>query len=143
MNLHPITVIEITFTMLFISALFATAFFIPKKKRKLGFYTAGILTSLVLVFFMIRPLWIHYQVSIKKEQLTHYLTNQYPGEEWNITQNIGRQYNPYIFLVEFQNEKGWNYHYYVKDALHITQNGLSTPDGVDHIEGKHYQPEDW
>lgn len=143
MNLHPITVIEITFTLILISALFVIAFFIPKTKRKIGLYTASVIVTLVLAFFLIRPLWINYQVSIKKEQLTHHLKDRYPSEEWSITQNIGRQYNPYVFLVEFQNEKGWKYHFYVKDANHIKQNGLSTPDGVGNMEGKHFQREDW
>ncbi len=143
MNLHPITVIEITFTSLFISALIVISFFIPKTKRKIGLYTASIITALILIFFLIRPLWINYHVFIKKEQLTQYLTDRYPSEEWSITRNIGRQYNPYIFLVEFHNEKGWEYHFYVKNADHIKQNGLTTPDGARNMEGKHFQREDW
>ncbi|MGA4721486.1 hypothetical protein [Fictibacillus nanhaiensis] len=142
MNLHPITVIEIMFTVTLISTLFIIAFLIPKTKRKTGLYTASIITTLVLLFFIIRPFWIDYHVSVKKQQLTLYLEKQFPHEKWQITQNIGRQYNPYIFLVEFHNEKGWKYHYFVKNADHIKQNGLSMPDGVEQMEGKH-ERNDW
>lgn len=78
MNLHPITVIEITFTLILISVLFVIALFIPKTKRKIGLYTASVIVVLVLAFFLIRPLWINYQVSIKKEQLTHYFKRSLP-----------------------------------------------------------------
>ncbi|WP_137791446.1 hypothetical protein [Bacillus sp. E(2018)] len=142
MDLHPITVIEIMFTLTFISALYIVAIFIPKTKRKIGLYTASIITALVLLFFIIRPFWIDYHVSVKKEQLTTYLEKNFPNEKWQITQNIGRQYNPYIFLVEFHNEKGWKYHYFVKNADHIKQHGLSMPDGVEQMEGKHKR-NDW
>ncbi|MBN3553149.1 hypothetical protein JYA63_02600 [Fictibacillus nanhaiensis] len=142
MDLHPITVIEIMFTVTLISILFIIAFFIPKTKRKIGLYTATIITALVLLFFIIRPFWISYHVTLKKEQLTQYLEKQFPNEKWQITQNIGRQYNPYIFLVEFHNEKGWKYHYFVKNAEHIRQHGLSIPDGVEQMEGKH-ERNDW
>ena len=142
MDLHPITVIEIMFTVTLISTLFIIAFLIPKTKRKIGLYTASVITSLILLFFIIRPFWIDYHVSVKKDQLTLYLEKQFPNEKWQITQNIGRQYNPYIFLVEFHNEKGWKYHYFVKNADHIKQHGLSMPDGSEKIEGKHKR-NDW
>ncbi len=142
MDLHPITVIEIMFTLTLISALYIVAIFIPKTKRKIGLYTASTISALVLLFFIIRPFWTDYHVSVKKEQLTLYLEKQFPNEKWQITQNIGRQYNPYIFLVEFHNEKGWKYHYYVMDADKIKQKGLSMPDGVEQIEGKHKR-NDW
>ncbi|MBH0171257.1 MAG: hypothetical protein ACQET8_18715 [Bacillota bacterium] len=142
MDLHPITVIEIMFTLTLISTLFIIAFLIPKTKRKTGLYTASVITSLVLLFFIIRPFWIDYHVSVKKDQLTLYLEKQFPNEKWQITQNIGWQYNPYIFLVEFHNEKGWKYHYFVKNADHIKQHGLSMPDDSKKIEGKHKR-NDW
>ncbi|WP_144704237.1 hypothetical protein [Fictibacillus phosphorivorans] len=142
MDLHPITVNEIMFTVTLISTLFIIAFLIPKTKRKTGLYTASVITALVLLFFIIRPFWIDYHVSVKKDQLTLYLEKQFPNEKWQITQNIGRQYNPYIFLVEFHNEKGWKYHYFVKNADHIKQHGLSMPDGSKKIEGKHKR-NDW
>ncbi|MED1864143.1 hypothetical protein P4V41_11830 [Fictibacillus nanhaiensis] len=97
MDFHPITVIEIMFTVTLISTLFIIAFLIPKTKRKIGLYTASRITALVLLFFILRPFWINYHVSVKKEQLTLYLEKQFPNEKWQITQNIGRQYNPYIF----------------------------------------------
>lgn len=143
MDLHPITVIEIIFTVTLINTLFIIAFLIPKTKRKTGLYTATSITALILLFFIIRPFWINYHVSVKKEQLTFYLEKQFPNEKWQITQNIGRQYNPYIFLVEFHNEKGWKYHFYVKNADHIRQNGFSQPDGTEIKNGKHMQREDW
>lgn len=143
MDLHPITVIEIMSAATLISALYIVAIFIPKSKRKIGLYTASIISALVLLIFIIRPFWIDYHVSVKKEQLTLYLEKQFPNEEWQITQNIGRQYNPDIFLVEFHNEKGWKYHYFVKSADHIRQNGYSHPDGTGIKNGKHMQRNDW
>ncbi|MBY6038185.1 hypothetical protein KUV80_16110 [Fictibacillus nanhaiensis] len=127
MPLHPITVIEITFTVIFLSALFIIAMRIPKFKRNIGLYFACLITVMVLAFFLIRPHWINHQVSIKKEQLHAYLEKKYPGEEWKITRNIGRQYNPYHLVVEFDNVKGWTYIYWVKDAANIKQTGYSMP----------------
>ncbi|GGB67506.1 hypothetical protein [Fictibacillus barbaricus] len=141
--MHPITVIEITATAVFISALFIIALIVPKSKRRIGLYTASFITICILGFFLIRPHWIHYQVSIKKEQLNTYLEQKYPGEKWKITRNIGRQYNPYHLLVEFENEKGWVYYYFVKDANNIQQKGYGMPDGAGKVEGKHFQQKDW
>jgi hypothetical protein len=143
MQLHLITVIEIIFTVIFLSALFIIAGLIPKTKRKIGLYAAGFITVIVLAFFLIRPHWINYQVSIKTEQLHVYLEKKYPGEEWNITRRSGRQNNPYHLEVEFSSEKGFRYLYWVKDAANIKQTGFSVPDGATKIEGKHFQPENW
>jgi hypothetical protein len=69
MQLHPITVIEIIFTVVFLCALITIALLIPKTKRKIGLGIAGSFTAVVLAFFLIRPHWINYQVSVKTEQL--------------------------------------------------------------------------
>jgi hypothetical protein len=143
LNLHPITVIEILAAVVFISILFIIAILIPKSKRKIGLYPAGFITVIVLAFFLIRPHWINYQVSVKTEQLHAYLEKKYPGEEWVITRNVGRQYNPYHLAVKFSNEKGWTYMYWVKDAAKIKQTGYSVPVGEEKKEGEHFQPEDW
>lgn len=144
MQLHPITVIEIIFTVIFLSALFIIAMLIPKTKRKIGLYVPSSITIIVLAFFLIRPHWINYQVSIKTEQLRAYLEKKYPGEEWKIKRKVGRQYNPYHLEVEFDNEKGWFYMYLVKDADNITQNGYAVPvSETKKSEPKHFQPEDW
>jgi hypothetical protein len=143
LNLHPITVIEILAAVIFISVLFIIAILIPKSKRKIGLYSAGFITVIVLAYFLIRPHWINYKVSIKTEQLHAYLEKKYPGEEWEITRNVGRQYNPYHLLVKFNNEKGWTYIYWVKDASKIKQTGYSVHVGEEKKEGEHFQPEDW
>jgi hypothetical protein len=143
LNLHPITVIEILAAVIFFSVLFIIAILIPKSKRKIGLYSACFITVIVLAYFLIRPHWINYKVSIKTEQLHAYLEKKYPGEEWEITRNVGRQYNPYHLLVKFNNEKGWTYIYWVKDASKIKQTGYSVPVGEEKKEGEHFQPEDW
>jgi hypothetical protein len=143
MQLHPITVIEIIFIVIFLGALFTIAMLIPKAKRKIGLYVSGFITVIVLAFFLIRPHWINYQVSIKSEQLHAYLEKKYPGEDWKITRRTGRQYNPYHLEVEFSSEKGWKYLYWVKDAANIKQTGYSVPDGDTRIEGDHYDPRNW
>jgi hypothetical protein len=144
MQLHPFTVIEITFTVIFLSALFIMAMLIPKSKRKIGLYSTGFITVMILAFFLIRPHWINYKVSIKTEQLHAYLEKKYPGEEWEITRNVGRQYNPYHLDVEFENEKGWFYTYWVKDANNIKQKGYAVPvSETENSEPKHFQSEDW
>jgi hypothetical protein len=144
MQLHPFTVIEITFTVIFLSALFIMAMLIPKSKRKIGLYSAGFITVMILAFFLIRPYWINYQVSIKTEQLHAYLEKKYPGEEWKIKRKIGRQYNPYHLDVEFQNEKGWFYTYFINDANNIKQKSYAVPvSETEKSNPKHFQPEDW
>lgn len=143
MQLHPITVIEIMFTVIFLGALYTIAMLIPKAKRKIGLYVSGFITVIVLGFFLIRPHWINYQVSIKTEQLHVYLEKKYPGEDWEITRRTGRQYNPYHLEVEFNSEKGWKYLYWVKNAANIKQTGYSVPDHSSKIEGKHFQPKNW
>lgn len=143
MQLHPITVIEIIFTVIFVGALFIIAMLIPKTNRKMGLYAASIITLIALAFFLIRPHWINYQVSIKTDQLHAYLEKKYPGEEWKITRRIGRQYNPYHLEVEFSSEKGWKYLYWIKDAANIKQTGYSVPDGDTKIEGDHFDPRNW
>jgi hypothetical protein len=144
MQLHPITVIEIMFTVIFLGALYTIAMLIPKAKRKIGLYVSGFITVIVLGFFLIRPHWINYQVSIKTEQLHAYLESKYPGEEWKIKRKVGRQYNPYHLDVEFDNEKGWFYTYFVKDAVNIKQKGYAVPvSETENSKPKHFQPEDW
>jgi hypothetical protein len=144
MQMHPITVIEIIFTAIFLAALFTISMLIPKTKRKIGLYAACLITVIVLAFFLIRPHWINYQVSIKTEQLHAYLEKKYPGEKWKITRRTGRQYNPYHLEVEFSSEKDFKYLYWVKDAANIKQTGYAVPvSETENSEPKHFQPEDW
>jgi hypothetical protein len=144
MHLYPITVIEIIFTVIFLGALFIIVILIPKTKRKIGLYAASLITVIVFAFFLIRPHWVNYQVSIKTEQLHAYLEKNYPGEDWKIKRKVGRQYNPYHLDVEFENEKGWFYTYWVKSADTIKQKGYAAPvSETENREPKHFQPEDW
>jgi hypothetical protein len=144
MQMHPITVIEIIFTAIFLAALFTISMLIPKTKRKIGLYAACLITVIVLAFFLIRPHWINYQVSIKTEQLHAYLEKKYPGEKWKITRRTGIQYNPYNLEVEFSSEKDFKYLYWVKDAANIKQTGYAVPvSQTENSEPKHFQPEDW
>jgi hypothetical protein len=106
-------------------------------------YSAILVTFITISFFLIRPYWIDYQVSIKTEQLNTYLDKKYPDQHWKITRKIGRQYNPYELDVEFDNEKGLIYSYFVKSVSNIKQNGFSVPDGLDSRKAKHFQREDW
>ncbi|MBH9966233.1 hypothetical protein [[Bacillus] enclensis] len=113
--MHPITVIEILMSAGLIFLLFVTAFLLPAGIRKWSIIAASSTTVLILLFFVLRPFWIDYQVSRKTENLNHYLEGKYPGQEWEISRRTGRQYNPYHLMVEFENEKGWTYTYSVVD----------------------------
>ncbi len=137
--MHPITVIEITMSIIFFLATFVIALFLPKKIRKLSLIIASLLTLLLLLFFVIRPYWIDYQISKKIEQLNQYLVEKYPNQEWTISRNEGRQYNPHHLEVEFENEKGWTYTYSVVNENKICQSVWSPPEGKFPDEGKHFE----
>ncbi|PFA69218.1 hypothetical protein CN378_04920 [Bacillus sp. AFS015802] len=137
--MHPITVVEMTTCAAFIMIIFAVAFLLPEKIRKLCLIFASSLTVIVLSFFVIRPYFIDYQVSKKTEQLNHILEKRYPNQEWEIGHLTGRQYNPYHLNVEFENEKGWTYTYSVVDEKNICQNAWTPPEGSLPKEGKHVE----
>jgi 2-polyprenyl-3-methyl-5-hydroxy-6-metoxy-1,4-benzoquinol methylase len=91
-----------------------------------------------IAFFVVRPFWIDYHVTIKTEQLNEYLEKKHPDEEWEISRRIGRQYNPYYLEVRFENEKDWTYLYSVNDEK-IRQVAVSVPDEQYHRNGMHYE----
>ncbi|GAA0343388.1 hypothetical protein GCM10008967_37290 [Bacillus carboniphilus] len=136
--MHPITVIEIMISTIFVAGLFIIAFLLPYRMRKKSIITVSFITLLLLLFFAVRPFWIDYQVSLKTEKLNQYLEENYPGEVWEIRRQVGRQYNPYHLKVTFENEKDWTYTYYVGDDQ-ICQTVWSPPDGMGPIDGKHFE----
>ncbi len=93
------------------------------------------------MFFPLRPYWIDYQVSIKREQLNHYLAETYPNQKWEITQREGRSYSPYQFKVEFDNETNWTYTYAVVSEQKICQVVWTPPQGKFPDEGEHFEKE--
>ncbi|WP_061809453.1 hypothetical protein [Rossellomorea vietnamensis] len=137
--MHPITVLEMTTCAAFIIVLFAIAFLLPKKSRKRSFIIASSITAIVLSFFVIRPYWIDYQISHKTKQLNYFLEKKYPNQEWEIEHQTGRQYNPYHFKVQFENEIGWTYTYSVVGEKNICQTAWTPPEGSLPKEGKHFE----
>lgn len=123
----------------FVCILFLIGLFLPNKIRKLGFIIAASISFILLVSFVVRPYWVDYQVSKKMEQLNQYLEKKYPNEQWEITRQIGRQYNPYHLNVEFENENGWFYTYSMVDINTICQKSWAPPEGKFPGEGKHYE----
>jgi hypothetical protein len=93
----------------------------------------------LLLSFAIRPYWIDHQVSRKTEQLNRYLEEKYPNQEWEISRQVSRQYNPYHLQVRFKNEKGWIYIYSVANEKKIRQSVWIPPGGNSFEEGKHYE----
>ncbi|MCJ8008161.1 hypothetical protein ACFFF5_11030 [Lederbergia wuyishanensis] len=140
--MHPITVIEIIASSIFIGLLFIVAIFLPRRLRKPGIYIASLLTFLLLMFFAARPYIHDYQFAKKKEYLNQYLINQYPNQNWEITRQIGRQYNRNYLLVNFDNERDWTYAYLVKNKKRICQGAWMPPEGKFPDEGKHYEVKD-
>lgn len=137
--MHPITIFEFSFAIgLFIVSIFLS-YFVFKKNRKNIFKFVGLLLIVEVLFFIVRPFWINYRVSIKTDQLKAYLNEKYPNEKWKISSSRSRQSNPYHLRVTFLNEKNWTYSYYVKDENTITQNGYIVPDGQSKIQGKHIE----
>lgn len=137
--MHPITVVEITSSVIFIIVVFVIALLLPSKIRKFSLITALLITVLLLLFFAIRPYWIDYQVLIKTEQLNQYLVERYPNQEWEIKRKVGRQYNPYHLEVSFNNENGWTYTYSVVTKENIHQIIWTPPEGKFFDEGKHFE----
>ncbi|WP_411954231.1 hypothetical protein ACKXGF_13590 [Alkalibacillus sp. S2W] len=80
-----------------------------------------------------------YNVSKKLVQLNEYLEEEYPDEAWDITQQEGKQYNPYQFEVKFENEKGWTYTYTVINENKICQVIWTPPKGMVPSVGKHFE----
>lgn len=97
------------------------------------------ITVLLLVLFAVRPYWTDYQVSNKTEQLNAYLEDKYPGEDWEISRQAGRQYNAYDLEVRFSNEKDWIYIYSVRDADNIYQSVRGVPGAMAPSDGEHYE----
>ena len=138
--MHPITVIEITASIIFVIVIFIIAFLLPKKARKLSLIIVSLFTVLFLLFFVVRPYWVDSQVSKKMEQLNQYLGETYPNQEWTISrQEERRQYNPYHLEVEFENEKGWTYTYSAVNEKSICQNAWTPPEGKFPDEGAHFE----
>jgi len=137
--LYPITAIEIVTATVFVIVLFVIAFLLPKRIRKFSLLAASSLTTIVLLFFAVRPFWIEYQAEKRMEYLNRYLEKKYPNEEWKIRRLEGVRYSPYHFDVEFKNEKGWIYRYSVGGEQEICQNAWALPDGIRPAEGKHYE----
>ncbi|MGR3764172.1 hypothetical protein [Rossellomorea sp. NS-SX7] len=137
--MHPITVIEILMSAALILILFVTAFLLPKKIRRVSIIAASSTTVLILLFFALRPYWIDYQVARKTEQLNQFLEVKYPGQEWEVSPQTGRQYNPYHLNVQFANEKGWTYTYSVVDEENICQSVWTPPEGILPSEGRHFE----
>jgi energy-coupling factor transporter transmembrane protein EcfT len=137
--MHPITIIEFLFAIgLFILSIFVS-FVVVKKTEKNLFKFVGLLFIVEVLFFVVRPFWINYRISIKTDQLNAYLSEKYPNEKWKISSNGSREYNPYHLKVTFQNEEDWTYSYFVKDENTITQNGYTVPDGQSKKQGKHFE----
>ncbi|WP_339316082.1 hypothetical protein [Paenibacillus sp. FSL R10-2734] len=137
--MHPITAIEIILSIVFVLVIFVIAVLLPMKVRKLSIIMASSLTVLLLLSFAIRPYWIDYQVARKTEQLNHYLENKYPDEEWEVSRQVGRQYDPYSLEVRFKNEKGWIYIYSVVNENKIYQSVWIPAGGKSSDVGKHYE----
>ncbi|OME88230.1 hypothetical protein BK120_02680 [Paenibacillus sp. FSL A5-0031] len=137
--MHPITIFEIAASIGFVMIMFVIALLLPKKVRKLSLCMSCSLTVLLLLLFVIRPYWIDYQVSNKTKQLNLYLEERYPNQEWEISRQVGRQYNPYHLNVNFINEKGWTYTYSVVNEKNIFQSSWMPPEGKFPDAGKHYE----
>ncbi|WP_340008142.1 hypothetical protein MHH52_09415 [Paenibacillus sp. FSL K6-0276] len=137
--MHPITAIEIILSVVFVLVIFVIALLLPNKVRKFSLIIASSLTVLLLLSFAIRPYWIDYQVSKKTEQLNHYLEAKYPNQEWEISRQVGRQYDPYSLEVRFKNEKGWIYIYSVVNRKKIYQSVWVPAGGKSSDVGKHYE----
>ncbi|MGO4696994.1 hypothetical protein AB4Z50_22170 [Paenibacillus sp. 2TAB26] len=137
--MHPITIFEIAASIVFVMIMFVIALLLPKKVRKLSLCMSCSLTVLLLLLFVIRPYWIDYQVSNKTKQLNLYLEERYPNQKWEISRQVGRQYNPYHLNVNFINEKGWTYTYSVVNEKNIFQSSWMPPEGKFPDAGKHYE----
>ncbi|MBM7553951.1 hypothetical protein [Thalassobacillus pellis] len=103
--MHPITATEITTSVIFVIGIFVMSLLTPSNIRKHCLLVSISLTALLLMLFAVRPFWIDYQVSKKTEQLKEYLEETFPQQEWKISQQEGRQYNPYHLIVEFKKRK--------------------------------------
>ncbi|WP_215024089.1 hypothetical protein [Bacillus sp. ISL-39] len=136
--MHPITVIEILSALGFILLILGVGYFLPGKKRNTAIKIILIVIVAELAFFSVRPLWIDYHRGIKTEQLTDYLEERYPGEEFQISYRTSRSYNPYHLEVRFPNEPGWSYSYSVNDEG-IKQISVGIPDAQLPDEGLHYE----
>lgn len=137
--MHPITVIEITVSVVFLIVIFVAALLLPSKFKKLGIISALSITAIILSFFAIRPYWVDFQAAKKTEQLQRYLEEKYPDEQWDISRQTGRQYNPYHINVTFNNENDWIYTYFVINENNICQRAWSSPEGKFPDEGKHFE----
>jgi len=137
--LHPITAIETTVSIIFVIVTFVISLLLPKKIRKLSLIIASLLPVLLLLYFTIRPFWADYQVSKKMEILNQYLRVKYPHQEWAISRQEGRQYNPHHLEVEFENEKGWKYTYLIVNEKNICRSVWTPPEGRLPEEGMHFE----
>lgn len=137
--MHPITAIEILLSVVVVLVIFVIAVLLPKRIRKISLFTACTLTVFLVISFAIRPYWIDYQVSRKTVQLNQYLEEKYPNQTWEISRQVGRQYNPYHLQVRFENEQDWMYIYSVTNPNKIHQSVWIPAGGRFPDQGKHYE----
>lgn len=136
--MHPITIIEILIAVGVVLGLLMLVFVLPKKFRRISLLLVLFLSSVEIAFFVVRPLWIDYHVTIKIEQLDEFLEKKYPDEEWKISRRTSRNYNPYHLEVRFENEKEWIYGYSV-NSDEIKQVSVGVPDEQYYKDGRHYE----
>lgn len=137
--MHPETIIELIVAALIVLILFGSTIFVPIKFRKMVRRLAFTGTLAIGLFFLVRPLWIDIKLDNKTEQLHGYLTEKYPDETWEIYRKGTPQHHRFQLEVQFDNEPGWIYTYFIDDS-EIYQLSWSVPDGQIPDDGGHYEP---
>ncbi|MFC0300803.1 hypothetical protein ACFFIS_08215 [Virgibacillus soli] len=145
MRLYPHEVIEYMIAggmILFLLIIAAILYW--GKKLKFGFYISTVVLIGVITFFIIRPFWIEHQINKKSIALEEYLQAQYPDTTWTISAinfRGNKTQNPYYLLVEFSDDPGNIYYYYVyKDGSTKQMGGESG--GSFLSDQKYYEPDE-
>lgn len=141
--LHPITIIEMMLATGVLMLFLIVALLFKKKRKVLLTLTVYVLLAEV-IFFIARPFWIDYQLTVRKIELEDYLESKYPNENWEISTIDFRENkteNPYYLKVIFETEPLYIYSYYVNGKGDVEQKSIYTPnstplENLEHFEGE-------
>ena len=129
MNVHPITILELSLLSLPVLGIFLLSqFFRGKNKNVLKSLSLYLLVTVLFGYFIARPMWIDYRASLFEDKINQYLLETHGNDSWKIVHP--HRNNPsrsiYHFDVYFAKQPDFVYMYYVNKSGNVIQTGFGT-----------------
>jgi len=137
--MHPTEIIEFMIIGSIIAVIIIISLFLNGRWKRSTWTLALVVLLAYGLFFFVRPYWIDAKIDKKVELLTPYLEKKYPNEEWKISTVPHREdgfksQNPYYIQVDFENEPGVSYQYWVEKENDIYQISYYTNKNLNELE---------